>query len=260
MFRDLPPLRTFFRQELWWLIGVSVATLVVVVGVYAAGRWGGVGERNATVAALVASAVWLAVSAPALAASSGEFVRQLLRAGTAADAGLLALWLIVAVSGGDFTFWSACKVYVTLAAMAVAAVVVVRLARGLWTRQLAALICSTVMLALLATPLWTGGIIAALSASPHENARLWRDRVTTAAAWANPVYSIASATADELQYAPHQADYIYSAELTLIGDYATPAPTPWPAAATLLAAVSAVAATVALRRKDAGPGMSCAQR
>jgi len=253
MLRDLPPLRLFFRQELGWLIGVSVATLVVIVGVYVAGRWGGVGQRNATVAALVVSALWLAMAAPALAASSGEFLRQMLRAGTAADGALLALLIIVTVSGGGeigesgavagadgtLTFWGACKVYVTLAAMAVAAVFVVRLARGVWARQAAAFACAVVLLAMLATPLWTGGLIAAAADSPRDGARHWRDRVTTAVVWANPVYSIASATAEQIQYSPHQSDFIYSTELTLIGDYATPAPTPWYAAATLLATVSA---------------------
>jgi len=252
MRQELPPLRTFFRQESGWLIGVAAVTLAVIVGVYALGRWGGVGERNATVAAMVAAAVWLAVAGPALAASSGEFVRQLLRAGTAADGALLALWAIVAASRGDgtLTFWGACKVYVTLAAMAVAAVCVVRLARGLWARQAAALACSAVMLALLATPLWTGGLIAATSAARQDNANHWRDRVTTAAAWANPVYAVAAATAGELHYAPHQSDYIYTAELTLIGDYATPTPTPWPAAAIGLAGVSGACMVIrAVRRK-----------
>jgi len=267
MFRELPPLRTFLRQELWWWVGVAAATMVVIVGVYAAGRWGGVGVRNATVAALVAAAVWMTLVGPALAASSGEWVRQLLRAGTAADAALVAMWVIVAVSpggaggeigesgvvsgaGGTLTFWGACKVYVTLAAMAAAAVFVVRMARGVWARQAAALVCSAGLFALLATPLWTGGIIAAASASSRDNARHWRDRVTTAAVWANPVYSIASATAAELQYTPHQSDYIYSAELTLIGDYATPTPTPWFVAAILLGGVSVVCIVIrAVRRK-----------
>jgi len=235
-------------QERRWLLGITLASLVVTCGVFVLALSGGVGVRNGTLASLLATAVWTALAAPVLAASSGHWVRQFIRAGAVADAalvGLLVVWLVSRGrqdTGGELTLVAALEVYATLAGLAVLAAAVVGLARSSARRQIAAAVTAVVLLAMLATPFWTGGLIAATQGQ-------WRDRVVTAAVWGNPVYSIGSATAEELQYAPHQAQYMYDAQLTLIGDYAAAPPTPWYTATAILLIASAAAIVIrAIRR------------
>ena len=243
-----PRVGALLCQERWWLLGITLATLVVICGVFLLALSGGVGVRNGTLATLLATTVWTALAAPVLAASSRDWIRQFIRAGTVADAalvGLLIVWLLSKGrqdTGGVLTVTAAMEVYATLAGLAVFAAAVVGLARSFAWRHIAAAITAVVLLAMLATPFWTGGLIAATQGQ-------WRDRVVTAAVWGNPVYSIASATAEELQYAPHQAQYMYDAQLTLIGDYAAAPPTPWYTATAILLIASAAAIVIRAIRK-----------
>jgi len=234
-------MRRLLVRDGWPAAGLAAATVAVELGVYGLGRAGGAGPLGATLATLAAAAVWAAVAAPICAAGARTALGALLRGCVVADASavtLLTLWRIAADGQGRpyLTLPAAVKVYLILAAMALAAVAAVRCARTRAGRAAMAVLAAAVGMAALATPLWVNGLLA------------WAPRqyADTLAAWAvlaNPFYSITSAVAERTGFTWHSAPILYG--ITRIGDSVAPPPAAWYAAAWRYAVVAAILAAVA---------------
>lgn len=203
------------------MLGISAATIAVVLGTYGIGLAGGANLRGATLGALAAACVWIALTAGVFAARGDDWLGALLRGGITADASgvaLLVLWL----SSPSLTLLGAAKIYCTLLAMALLGVAAARVPRTAPSRYVAALLVALVMTALLATPFWTGGLLKLSGEGIRETVVRW-------AVFANPFYCITAGIAERTGFVWHEAPLMYG--LTRIGDYAAPPPPPWYAAA-----------------------------
>ncbi len=215
--------RALLRRDGPGLLGISAATIAVVLGTYGIGLAGGAGPRGATLGALAAACVWIALTAGVFAARGDDWLGALLRGGITADASgvaLLVLWL----SSPSLTLLSAAKIYCTLLAMALLGVAAARVPRTSPSRYVAALLVAFVMTALLATPFWTGGLLKLSGEGIRETVVRW-------AVFANPFYCITAEIAERTGFVWHEAPLMYGYGLTRIGDYAAPPPPPWYAAA-----------------------------
>ena len=190
----------------------------------------------------MASCVWIALAAPVLAAAPAGALSGLFRGGIVADASavtLIALWL----AGPTVTLLSAAKVYCTFAAMVLLAIGAVRCGRTVRARLALAAIVSVALMAALATPLWIGGLLASAPAGRAG----W---VLAAGLNANPVYSVASATAAQARFVWHQTGVMY--RLTSVTDYAPP-PVAWYACPAVYLPAAAAFGVLAWLRRRARP-------
>lgn len=226
----------------WWpVVAAGAATVVVELGAYVVGRAGGASQRNATLAMLAVAAVWVALAAPALAAGGRGWFDALCRGGIVADGSgvaLAVLWL----APGPMTLWAALKVYCILAALAMAAVAVVRAGRSDAGRCAIAVAWSTVVMAALAAPFWSNGLIASLQGRPRRLAVAWLVRV-------NPFQSILAATRRQLACVWNEEPVMY--RLTRVGEYVQGPSVRWYTAAALFAIVAGIFLGVGLLRRPA---------
>jgi len=208
-------------------MAILVATVAVELGLFFVSRAAGVGLREAAAAMLMAGAVWIALTAPVLAASAPNLLRSLVRAGLTADATLLSLlimwacWNYSSSAQERMSLISVFEVYCTCVALAVGGAFAVRGPVSQRGRLSVAVVVSALMFLGLASAFWSSGLIAATKGQTQLD-------VVALAVWLNPLYSITSAMVDPLHYVIQQEAVMY--QITFIGDYA-PAPLcPWYAA------------------------------
>ena len=210
------------RNNGWTLLAATVVTIVVELGTYWLAVGLGVEARQAAMATLAASVLWVALSAGPLAAGADGGWGMLLRGGIVADASAVSLAALAAMSP-YVTILAAAEVYCTLAATALFAAGVVACAAGRAGRLPAAVVATFVLMAALATPLWIGGALQAEASVAGP--------IASSAAMVNPFYSVASAVVERTHFVWHQARVMY--HITWLGDLAAPAPVPWYAATIL---------------------------
>jgi len=218
------------RREGWVVLGISIATIAVELGVYGGGLAAGTSRLGATLACLAATTLWVALTAGVFAAGGGDALTTLLRGGIVADASAVALLVLWRLSP-FVTLIAAVKIYCTLLAMALLGVS----AAGLWRRPAGryagAAVSAVVMFAALATPFWTGGLLAAATGQLRQDVVRW-------AVLVNPFYCVTAAVAEQAAFTWHHAPILYT--LTRMGDYAAPPPPVWYAAAWRFAAAALV--------------------
>jgi hypothetical protein len=242
--RTTPPAaqRGLFRAVLardgWAVLLAVAATVVVEVGAYALAVAGQAPRAQAALGSLAVSILWVALAAPVLAATARGTLGALLRGGAVIDASAVllgVLWL----AGQCLTLLGGLKVYCILAAMGLAGVAPVCLARSPAGRFALAAAASATLLLAAATPFWIGG---ALRAAPED----WARRIAAAGVYVNPFYAVTGALAESAQFIWHQASVLY--RITRLGDYA-PAPAPaWYAPVLLFSAAAVLLGAAAMLR------------
>ena len=220
------------RSHGWVVIGATLATVAVELGVYGAARMRGAPESSSVLAALAAAVVWVVLAAPALASGPSGHLGGYVRGLTVADASAAALLVLWLVAGSSVTFAAAAQVYCTLAAVALAGVAVVRCARSAMWRSTLAVVVSSVFMAALTTPLWIGGLMKATD-GPVRRA------VVAVAVYANPFYSITTALSERTGFVWHLSGVMYG--LTRIGSFSPAPEPPWYAATVIYLCVAAAA-------------------
>lgn len=246
---DAPrPIRELLRRDGPAMLGATVATLAVVLGVYLAGRAAGAGPPDATVASLAAGTLWLALASPILAAGGSGALSALVRGGIVADASglaLLVLWLLRRFShagGPCLTFLAAVEIYCTFVAIALVQVAAARCPRSPAWRYAAAILAAAIMAALLATPFWVTG--PAGMAAPRT-----RPAIAAAAVYLNPFYSVTSAVVEQTGIVWHQRGALY--DLSGLFEHHAPPPVPWYTAAVLYSLLAGILAATHLVRRPA---------
>lgn len=241
-------LRSSLRPMTAW----AGATVVLFVGAYAIVAFAA-GPREAALVALLTMTAWVGMASPLISAAAPSAWAALFRAGIVADAvglALLALWGAGAADPREtasLRFVTAAKIYCIIAAMTLFGWAAGRIGKTAAGRFISAIAAAVAMGAMLTTPLWTGGLLANLPLAARQQA-------VAAAVWVNPVYSIASASAEELHFVWHQAPVMY--ERTRIGDIISPPPVAWWSAAVVQAGLAALAVAVmsCARRRRESPG------
>ncbi len=243
---DVQPglIRTLVVQDGAAAIFAVVATLVVQLGTYVAVLAAGAGDKNAVLATMAVSALWIALASPLLAAGSPSVIGAFLRGGIAADASaitLLILWITAKDAQTNLpiiTFVAAIKCYCTLAAVALAGIAIVRCPRLSISRHVLAVTVAIVFVLILAGPIWIGGLLAGDS----------REIVVSAAVYANPFYSMTAAMVEQTGFVWHVSEIMYS--ITRVGDYISPPQNPWLAATIIYLSTAILASSlgVTLRR------------
>jgi len=223
---------------------VLLLTVAAELGVYFSVR-PATGEMLALLAALAATAVWIAIVSPAMAASAGSGLSALLRGGIVADASAVALLVLWAVCP-FLSFVAAVKIYCIHAAMALFAVGAVRSARKPAGRHAAAAVTAAALMLALATPFWAGGAV-------HAAGQSTRRVLVSAAVYVNPFYATTDALFAETGFVWDEASFLYEHVQQLV-DYAPPSPR-WYAPILLLGGLAVVFSAVVLLRKR-GPGDS----
>jgi len=217
---------------------IAAVTVALELAVFYCGRHVGLPGRDAAIASIAAATVWVALAAPVLAAGRDTPFAAVIRGGAIADASavlLVVLWL----SETGVTFVSAAEVYCVWAAMALAAMALVRMARTSPGRYAVAVGVAALEMLALSTPLWVNGLLAALEGSWREGATAWAVRI-------NPFYSILAALAERMHFVWNEAPLMY--RLTRIGDYAAPPAVAWYTAVVIYLIVAALACGVSLLR------------
>jgi hypothetical protein len=238
------PLRRLLSRDGLAALFVTVATLAVELGTFFLARGFGVSVREAVLATLAASAIWVVLSVPAMAASGSTAMGALLRGGIVADTSAVTL-IVLCLATPFVTVLAALKIYCVLAAVALACVAAVRCARSRRARCAAALVTSVAFCAALATPFWTGGL---LQAGSHAT----RQALVRCAVSANPLYSIFAAVVEQTGFIWHVAPRLYA--VTRIGDAVAPPPPEWYSAALVYGLVACIlAATHLVRRPQRDP-------
>lgn len=227
------------------MLAAVAATLAVELGLYLAARLAGAGPRDATVATLAATAVWVALACPVLAAGAKGAISALLRGGIVADASavaLLVLWAVGRLAPGEgecLSFLAAVEIYCIVLAMALVGVAGARCGRTPTGRYVAGVVAAVAMTALLATPFWITGPALAVEGAA-------RRLVVSAAVFFNPFYSMTSAVADRVRFVWHHTGAVY--DLSALSDFGAP-PVPWySAVAIYLPLAGILAATHLIRR------------
>ncbi len=233
-------IRKLLARNGWAIAGASVATVVVELGAYFIGRTDGADSLAAVLAALSVAVVWVALAAPALAASGKGSADALLRGATVADASavmLIILWLL----SPHVTIVAAAKIYCTLAAVALAGTAAVCLGRSPAGRFALAVVAAGVLVAALGSPFWCGGL--AQAAGPETG-----PTVIALAVYANPFYSITSAVAEaagSVGFVWHRWNMMYE---IVPDDFIAP-PVPWYASMVIYGALAGVLAAGSLLRR-----------
>jgi hypothetical protein len=215
------------------------ATVAVEVGAYALAVAGQAPQAQAALGSLAVSVLWVALAAPVLAATGRGTLGALLRGLAVIDASAVLL-AILALAGPCVTLLGGVEVYCILAAMGLAAVAAVCLARSQAGRFALAVAASAVLLLAAGSPFWIGG---ALRAAPED----WAGRIAAAGVYVNPFYAVTGALAESARFIWHQAPVLY--RITRLGDYA-PAPAPaWYAPVLLCSAAAALLGVAAKLRR-----------
>lgn len=243
------PLPALLRRNGWAMGAIASATVLVDLGVYAAGRLLGIGAVASALAALATAAVWTALAAPAAAAGGRNWIDAMFRGGTVADASgvaLVVLWLIVphdTRSGQPYlTFLAIVKIYCTLAAMSVAAVSVVCCARTAAGRHVLGVTVAVVFILLMSSLLWASVPLAATGPESHA-------RVAAVTLWVNPFWSIGAAVVRQTGFDWYGYPIVY--RVSRVRDYSTPN-VPWYASGvSCLCAAGLATGVVFLRRRRA---------
>ena len=226
----------------WWPVIVAGAvTAGIELAVFAAAGRAGASQRDAILATLAASVVWVALAGPALAAGPERGIDGLFRGGVVADASavaLLALWLMT----GPVTILAAVKIYCILGAMALAAVSIVRCGRSAAGRAGLAVATAVVFMAALASPFWANGLMTAYRGTTQESIVGWCVRM-------NPMSSIAAAAPKELAFVWHTESVMYN--VTVLGEDVPTVQVHWYAAVVIYLIVAGIALGVNLLRKPA---------
>ncbi len=244
-----------FGRPLWRLllkdgqaIPAAVATVLVEVGVFVAAMAGGVDPRNAVLCALATTTLWTILAGPAFAASRRSALGALISGGVVADASLVVL-AVLWLTTEYVTFAAGVKIYCILAALVLASVAAVRLARASAGRYVAAAVVAAVMMAAAASYFWVGGLLNVML-----DADRWRGAymVAAAATRTNPFAGVCAAVAEQTDFVWHESGMLY--EITRVGDY-VPASAKWYYAVVVWLAVAGILVAVGLiRRRPAQVG------
>ena len=224
-----PPPWEALRAELPACAAILCATVLMELSAWA-GAWRLTGYHDSAVVAAVGVALlWVTLAGPTLAAGGRTRLAALVRGGMVADGSGVAL-LVMAAASPALGLLSAVKVYLVLAAVALAGISAVLLARGAVARQVTAMAAALVLSAILAGPFWIGGLLG------------WLDEPATgtaakAAVWANPFYSATAALGPRVPFVWHLAPRMY--QWTRLGTDVAVAPPRWWQAAVVYLAVAA---------------------
>ena len=239
---ETPPhgrVRSLLARDGPAVLAAAAATAAVELGVFFLARAYGAPLREATLATLAATTLWVVLGAPALAATGETGFSALLRGGTVADAStatLVVLWLATPY----VTFLAGVQIYCMLAAVALAGIAAVRCFVRPLARAAAGVAAAAVLSAALATGFWAGGLLHAARGAAQR-------AVVSAAVAANPFYCVLSAIADKTHFVWHQASVMY--RLTRIGDYAAPPPVHFSAAVVIYGLLAGVLGAVGMLRR-----------
>ncbi len=207
----------YLRRDGRTVLLVGAVTICLELGVYFGARIAGAGQAGATLGALATGVLWMTLAAGPLAASGADLLGSLLRAGTIVDSSAVCLMVLWWVS--PLVSILAClQIYCVLAAMAVFAVMLVRLARSQAGSYAMGLTAGLILAGSVSTPFWIGGLLAA---GNHQTAQ----RLVNWAVSVNPFYSVCASLVERAGFVWHQAPLLY--RITRIGDYASPVPPDW---------------------------------
>ena len=238
---------SYLKRDGKAMILAGLVTVCLELGVYFGARIAGAGEPDAVLGALAIGVLWMTLAAGPLAASGADFLASLLRAGIVADASalcLVVLWLVSPL----VSILACLQVYCVLAAMAIFAVVLVRVARSQAGKCAMGLAAGLIMATAVSTPFWTGGLLAA---GNHQTAQTLVDWAVSV----NPFYSVCVSLSERVGFVWHQAPLLY--RITRIGDYASPVPPNWYDCPLIFTAGAIVAGLVGiLIRKTRSPATS----
>ncbi|MCD4823852.1 MAG: hypothetical protein K8S55_04545 [Phycisphaerae bacterium] len=216
-------IRGLLSRDGWAMLAAVVATMIVEWGVFLTGRCCGVVFRESLLAALAATALWLAIGPGCFGAGASSALSAFIRGGIVADAtaiNLLGFWLL-SLGGGDFGglgFVGVVKVYCVCASMAVLGVAVVCLARRWVWRACLAVTCGLVLVVAMASPLWISAWIGGTSSPATQELVTWAVRI-------NPFYAIADAVVEETGFVWHSWGLMY--DWSRVGEYVNPAGGGW---------------------------------
>lgn len=242
------PLRPGRRRWPWRsAIVVAAVTMAVELGAWGLAGVAGASPRDAVLAALAVSTVWVSLAAPILSAGPQRGLAAWMRGGVTADATavtLAVLWL----STPWMTFLGAANIYLILGMVAVAAVTVVRCGRTALARRRLAGGVSVALMAAVTTPLWSNGLIMALQGSARQAAVKWLMAV-------NPLAAIFAATAKSLGFVWSESPVMY--RITVLGHYVPVPRVGWLATILVYAGLTSAAVAVMLcRRRTPSPTIS----
>lgn len=227
------------------MLAAVAATLGVELGLYLAARLAGANPREAIVATLAATAVWVALACPVIAAGAKGAMSALLRGGIVADASgvaLLVLWAVGRFLPGEaacLSFLAAVEIYCTVVAMALMGVAGARCGKTTTGRYVAAVVTAVAMTAMLATPFWITGPAMAVEGAA-------RRFLVSGAVFFNPFYSMTSAVADRVRFVWHHTGAVY--DLSGLADFGAP-PVPWYSAVAIYLPLAGILAATHLIRK-----------
>ncbi len=230
-------IRELFRGHGRAVVLAAAATIAVQVGAFIAARWAGIPPARASSATLAVATLWVAVVSAPLASAGKTAIGSLLRGGVVVDASIPAL--VVLAAAGPVTVIEAVKVYLILAAVALFAVALVRVARTARGRGALAVTASVLLFVLLASPLWVAGPADATSGNLSR-------AVVRFAVTANPFYAVSSAVVGSTGFVWHQAPVMYP--LTWLGEHLSFPPVRWHHTAVLYGCIAAILGGVAMVR------------
>lgn len=220
------PLRTLLRRNGRAMLAAAGLTLLVQVGLF--GAVAGLGADRATggraleqptavAMVLLGSLVWLVVAAPAFAAGGRSTLDGLVRAGTVIDSTAVVLGL-TAWAAEAVTAWSAVRLYLLFAAIALAASGVARQGRRASSRHVLAAVAIVAAVAVAAGPFWANGLILAAEGP-------WRTRAVRLVTAANGVCATAACLPAGGGFVWNERPVLY--EHTVLGRDVPAAPAPW---------------------------------
>jgi len=160
------------RTELKHTAGVIAAVLATTVAIELAAYLAAQRHVPARAAAigLAAATLWTILAAPVLAAGGRSILLAALRGGAVVDAG--AVLLVVLWIHGASDLAGLVKIYLTWAAIALAQIMAVCVARSASRRYAAALAATAVVLVLAAAPFWANRLILSARATQEQAVRL----------------------------------------------------------------------------------------
>ncbi|MFW6066381.1 MAG: hypothetical protein ACOC9S_06125 [Planctomycetota bacterium] len=236
-------MRELFRGHGRWVSLAALATVIVQISTAGLAWRMDVPADRLTVGTLAVATLWVALTAGPLAAGAQTALGSILRGGVVVDASIPVLVLLAAA--GPVTVLGAIEVYCILAAVALSAIALVRIAGTAWGRCALATVASVLLFVLLASPVWAGALLTTGGGA----ARRWVARLVVAV---NPFYAVASATAESTGFVWHEAPLMYS--LTPLGRHVVAPSPPWYATVVIYACVAAMFAGVAIVRKNRPAG------
>ena len=192
----------------------TAMALAVGGGTLWAARSAGIPPAPSAMLTLMAVTIWIGLATAPLSAGAEDAIGALCRGGIGADASLLTLLAAGFWGGGVVDFWTAAKVYLLWAGLALALSMLTRLARTPPGRAGLAVAGSAVAAGLMGSLFWSPGLLAALS----EPARSWALKLVL---YPNPLAGLTALAGPKAGFVWTQTRVLYG--ITRIGqDYPAP--------------------------------------